>query len=102
MPAASSISRDQRAVRHIQHQRAGSIRHVDGPLAGEAEADVVLGQHDCAHALPVLRLVLAHPQQFCQSEIGERRIAGELDERSRPNILRQVRGTAPRCADRTR
>ena len=78
------------AIRDIQHQCAGGVGHVDGPLSGEAEANVVLGQHDGADPLPVLRFVLPYPQKFRQSEIGQRWIAGEPDESFRANSFGKI------------
>ena len=68
------------AVRHVEQQRAGGFLHVDGELAGEAVADVVLGTHDVGDLREDLRLVLLDPQEFGQREVGQRGIAGEFDE----------------------
>jgi len=43
-------------------------------LAGELEADVILGQQKFPHAPEVGRLVVAHPKQFGQGEAGEHRV----------------------------
>src|SRR5438876_1706704 len=68
------------AIGHIEKQRAGSVCHIGGVFAGEAEAHVVLRQHDGADALPICGLVLADPKQFRKREIRQRWIAGELNQ----------------------
>ena len=68
------------AVGHVEKKSSRGVGHVDGSFSGEAEADVILGQHDVRDAGPVLRLVLAHPEKFGEREIREWRIAGELDQ----------------------
>ena len=64
----------------VEKQRAGSVGHIGGALAGEAEANVVFRKHEGANTFPILRLVLANPKQFCKREIGERRVACELNQ----------------------
>ena len=68
------------AVGHVEKKRAGCVGHVDGAIAGEAEADVILRQHDVGDALPIFRFSLAHPEKLGEREICERRIAGEADQ----------------------
>ena len=68
------------ALRDVEHQRAGSVGHIDGALAGQPEANVILRQHHRADALPVFRLEFADPQKFRQRKIRKRGIAGELDQ----------------------
>ena len=65
---------------HIEKQGAGSVGHVSGAFAGEAKADVVLRKHDGANKFPVCGFVLADPKQFGEREIGQCRIAGELNQ----------------------
>ena len=67
------------ALGDVEHERAGSVGNVDGGFAGEAQAHVVFREHHFAHAVPMFGLVLLHPQEFGEREIGERRIAGKLD-----------------------
>src|SRR5712664_1950773 len=67
-------------MRHIEKQSAGSIGHIGGAFAGEAEANVVLGKHDRANTFPVSGFVLADPKQFCEREIRQGRIASELNQ----------------------
>ncbi len=64
----------------IEQQRAGSVGHIGGAFAGEAEADVVLRKHNGANPFPILALVLADPKQFCKREIRQSGIAGELNQ----------------------
>ena len=50
------------APRHYIEQRsAGCVRDVAGILAGELEAQIVLGQQQVADAFECARLVIAHP-----------------------------------------
>jgi hypothetical protein len=65
---------------HVEEKSAGSIGDVDRFFSCETEADVVLRQHDRANAAPICRLVFAHPKEFCDCEVRQRRIAGELDQ----------------------
>ncbi len=76
-------------LRDVQQQRSRGIRHIDGAFAGELKAHVILGQHDVGNALPVSRLVLSHPKQFGEGEIGKGSVAGELDETIRSEEIRQ-------------
>ncbi len=65
---------------HVAEERPGSVRDVDRPLPRQAEADIVLREHDGADAAPVFRLPLPHPEEFGQGEIGERGIARQPDQ----------------------
>ncbi len=65
---------------HIEKQSTGSVGHIRSAFAGEAETDVILRKHHRANAFPVFRFVLANPKQFCNREIRQCGIAGELDE----------------------
>ena len=71
------------AVGDVEQQGAGGLLHVDGELAGEAEADVVLGAEDVGDAGEDFRLVVAHPEELGEGEVGQGGIAGELDEAGR-------------------
>ena len=64
------------AMGHVEKQRAGGVGHIGGAFAGEAKADVVLGKHYGADALPVFGFVLTDPKKFCEREIRQSRIAG--------------------------
>jgi len=68
------------AMSHIEKQRAGSVGHVGGAFTGEAEANVVFRKHDGANTFPVRGFAFADPKQFCEREICQRRIAGELNQ----------------------
>ena len=68
------------AMRDVEQQSSRSVRNVDGRFAGEAQADVVFGQHDFADALPVFGLILSDPQEFGEGEVCQRGIASQLDE----------------------
>jgi len=68
------------AMGDVEQQRAGGLLHVDGVGAGHAEADVVLGTEHVRDAGKDLGLVVAHPEQLGEREVGQRGIGGELDE----------------------
>src|ERR1019366_399043 len=76
-------------VGNIQQQSPGSIRHVGGAIPRELVANIIFGQHDRADPLPVLRFVFSHPQELGQRKVGQRRIAGQLDEPFRSYFFRQ-------------
>ena len=90
------------ALRDVEHQRAGSVGHVDGALAGQAEANVILRQHHERTRFQFSRFVFAHPEKFRQREIRERRIAGELNQPIGADALGQLAALLARCGRRTR
>ena len=65
---------------HVEQKRPGGVRDIDRPLPRQAEADIVLREHDRADAAPVFRLPLPHPEEFGQGEIGERGVARQPDQ----------------------
>src|SRR5262249_31794533 len=68
------------SISYVEDERAGSVRHVNCMVAGQAKANVILGKHNVADARAGLRFVVANPKEFGQSEIRQRRIAGELND----------------------
>jgi hypothetical protein len=64
----------------VEQQRTRSFLDIDGVLAGEAVADVILGTEDVGDLREYLRLVLLDPENFGQCEVGQRRVACEFDE----------------------
>ena len=76
-------------MRHIEQQRAAGLLHVDGELAGEPVAHVILGTQDVGDPREDLRLMCVHPQQLGQREVGQRRIAGQLDQAFVADLLFQ-------------
>src|SRR6266571_5460796 len=68
------------AMGYVEEESTGSVGHVRGALAGEAQADVVLREQHAADALPVFGFVFADPKKLCKREIGKGRIAGELNQ----------------------
>ena len=68
------------AIGDVEHQGAGSVAHLGRERAGEPVADVVLGQEDLAHPVPVLRLMLANPEQLGCGEPRERRVGHHPDQ----------------------
>ena len=77
------------AVGHVEQQRSRGLLHVDGELAGEPVAHVVLGAHDVADLREDLRLMRLDPQQLGEGEVGQRGIAGELDQALVADLLGQ-------------
>ena len=71
----------------VEEHRACPVGHVQGVLAGELEADIVLGQQHVPGARPGLGLVLAHPEQLAGREAGQRLVAGDGDEALAPHDL---------------
>src|ERR1700692_4377357 len=53
-----------RALPEVKKQRARRIRRVGGPLSGEAEPDVVLGQEHACNALIGARLFVPKPKNL--------------------------------------
>ena len=91
------------AVGHVEQQRARGVADLGGVRPGQAVADVVLGQEDLADPVPVLRLVLADPEQLGGGEAGQRgvgRPSGSAPRARRPSP--RSRRTRRRSAGRSR
>jgi len=54
--------------------------HIDGEFAGEPVAHIILGAHDVLDLCEDLRLMRLDPEQLGQGEVGQRRVAGQLDQ----------------------
>ena len=65
---------------HVEQKHAAGVGIIGAVHAGQAEVDVVLGQHDLLDAGKVLRLVLAHPEDFRRGEAGEGDVGGQGGE----------------------
>ena len=65
---------------HIQQQHTGGIGIITGMNAGELVVDEVLGQHNLADTLKVLRLVFLHPQQLGRGESGKGNVCRQLGQ----------------------
>ena len=89
------------SVRNVEHQCARGFGDVYGMFAAQAEADIIFRQKHAAKMFPEFRLVVAHPEELCEGEVGQRRIAGELDDfalaelRVQPVALRLCALVAP-------
>jgi len=68
------------AVGDVKEEGSASLLHVHSEFAGEAVADVVFGAEDVGDSGEDFGFVIADPEEFGESEVGERGIAGELDE----------------------
>ena len=77
-PVASSRSSDQSRAGDVEPERAGGVGHLRDVVAGQAEADVVLGQQHRVDVLEDLRLVLAQPGELRRGEAGHGDVAGDL------------------------
>ena len=75
---------------HIQQQHAGSIGVIGAVYAGQLVVDVVLRQHDLADLCKVLRLGIAHPQQFGGGKAGKCNVRGVLAQVFFANDVVQV------------
>ena len=68
------------AAGNVQQQRAGGVGYIHRALAGEPKAHVILGKQEGAKLPPQCRLVVPHPEQFGEREVGEGGIRGEGNE----------------------
>ncbi len=64
----------------VEEEGAGGFLHVHGVLAGEAEADVILGAEDVTDLVENFGLVVADPEELGEGEVGEGRVGDEIDE----------------------
>ena len=64
----------------VEEKGAAGLLDVDCVLAGEAKADEVFRTEDVGDAGEDLRLVLLHPEQLGEGEVGQRGIGDERDE----------------------
>ena len=64
----------------IEQQRAGAVRLVQRVIAGEPQAQVVLGQQHVPDPAPDVWFVLADPHQLGRGQAGHGVVAGDLDE----------------------
>ena len=67
-------------MRDIEKERPRRVCDIDCAFSCETKAHVVFRQHHMGNAPPVFRLRFTDPEQFRQSEVGERGIAGQLDQ----------------------
>src|SRR5207249_12226426 len=65
---------------YIEQRRPGSVGHVGGAHAGQAEAHGVLGEQQVAHAVALIWFVFTDPENFRESEVGKRGVRGELNQ----------------------
>ena len=89
-------------VGDVEEQRAGRVRHVDRPLAGEPQAHVVLREHDPPDPLVDVGLVPSQPQQLRRREAGQRTVARQRDQPLEPDALLDLGALRARCAGRSR
>ena len=87
MPAASSISCDQRATRDVEQQRARRVGDVDRVLAAQPEAHVVLRQQHVAHARPDVGLVRRTQSSFVSVKFVSAGLDVSSSSRSRADGL---------------
>ena len=66
------------ALRHVQPQRSGGVRHIGDFLPGHPVAQIILRQQHRGGALKVLRLVTTHPQQLRRGKARHRQVARHL------------------------
>ena len=91
------------AIGDVEHQGPGGVAHLRGERPGQPVADVVLGQENLAHPVPVLRLVLANPEQLGGGEPREGGVGHHPHQGlAAAGPLLDLRGTRRPCADRSR
>ena len=64
----------------VKEQRARPTGAIDGVVAGQVVANIILGQQDVARLGIDLRLVFLHPQDLGRGETGQGVVAGDLDQ----------------------
>ncbi len=64
----------------VEKERARSVRRVGCELAGEALADVVLGQQEVRQPAVSVGLLLPQPEQLGRLEPGQRGVARDLQQ----------------------
>ncbi len=62
-------------MQHIEQAGAARIRNVRGEISCELQSHEILRQENMANAAVKLRLVIAYPEQFGQSEAGQNRVS---------------------------
>src|SRR5580698_1037433 len=77
------------AMRDIEQQRARGLLHIDRELSRKPVAYIVLGAHHVANFREDFRLMGLDPQQLGECEVGQRGIAGELDQPLVADLLRE-------------
>ena len=74
------------AVGYVKEGSARGVGNVCGGLAGEAQANEVLGQQHAPDLGVGVGLVLAHPQQLGRGEAFQRRVGGARDDFGQPDL----------------
>ena len=82
-------------VRDVEEEGSRRIRDVDRPVPGQAQAHVVLREHDPADAPVDVGLVAAQPEQLRGREARERPVAGERDEALEADALLDLCALGP-------
>ncbi len=80
MPSASRTTGRPVAGGQVEQERPGAVGLVQGVVAGQPEAEVVLGQEDVGDPPPDVGLVVADPDQLRGREPGQRVVAGDGDQ----------------------
>ena len=82
-------------VRDVEEERPGCVGDIDRPVPVQAQAHVVLREHDPADAPVDVGLVAAQPEQLRSREARERPIAGERDESLEADALLDLCALGP-------
>ena len=72
---------------HVQQVHAGGVGYLGGKLAGEAVANVILGQQDMTAGLVDLWQMLPHPQDLPSGKARQGGVRGDGDEFLRAHSL---------------
>ena len=103
MSSLPSSSRAPAAVGDVEQQRARGVADLGGVGAGQAVADVILGQQDLADPVPVRRLVVADPEELRRGEAGQRGVGDHPDQGlAAAGLLPRSRRTRRPSAGRSR
>ena len=78
--SAASTSADQSRAARSNRMVPGAVGLVEGVVAGQPQAQVVLGQEDVGRPGPHLGLMVADPDELRRGEPGQRVVAGDLDQ----------------------
>ena len=79
------------ALADVEEGGAGSIGDLSVELAGQPEADVILGQQHLPDLSVGLRLILPDPDDFGRREAGQHRVRCQLDDPLPTDALRDPR-----------
>ncbi len=84
-------------MRDVEQQGSRGVGHVGRTLAGQAETDVVLREHDVRDPRVDLRLVAREPEELWRRESCERAVSCQREEPLEPDPILDL-GALGRCS----